>query len=127
MTRLAADAYVIPCDGTPELTNHWRKLVEASEVKASHRNWFRPKDVTLRDGIAVVEPAHGDSSARQDEIGGVRVLVDTVSSGDQLDAIVDCALRGVSAAAARATAHAGRVRPLIAIPLVKTTLRKAPV
>lgn len=57
MTRLAADAYVIPCDGTPELTRSWERLVAPSDEPASRSDWFRPKDVTLKDGVAVVNPA----------------------------------------------------------------------
>lgn len=118
MTRLAADAYVIPCDGTPELTRSWERLVAPSQEPASRAEWFRPKDVTLVDGLAVVDPAVISDGERPKEIGGVRVLIDTVSPGNRLEALVDCALHGVRKAGELARAHAGRARPLVAIPLL---------
>jgi len=77
LTRLAADAFLVPCDSELHVTGTWRPFVEPGAPWQAKHEWFRPEGVQLEDGVAVLpDPTPKDPSP--DQVVGLRVLVDTV-------------------------------------------------
>lgn len=121
MTRLSADAYVIPCDSYLNVSGFWRQLLEPGAPAEEAHVWFRPAGTRLdEDGTALVvaEPTTADEATHA-TVGNVRVLVDTVDvvGPAQIAAMVTRCLAGVRRAAVVADRRAGRACPLVAMPI----------
>lgn len=54
LTRLAADAFLIPCDSELHVTGTWRPFVEPGAQQQAKNDWFTPQGVQLEDGVAVL-------------------------------------------------------------------------
>lgn len=125
LTRLAADAFLIPCDSDLNVSGTWRPFVEPGAPKQEQADWFKPKGVQLENGTAFLTDITHKGARRPDDIVGVRVLVDTVGI-DSVPAMVERSLHAIRAAAAQAEAHSGRVLPLIALPILGVGQGKFP-
>lgn len=124
LTRLAADAFLIPCDSDLNVSGTWRPFVEPGAPAQTKEDWFRPQGVHLDDGVAVLsDPTPKD--ATPDQVVGLRVLVDTVGVAD-LHAMVKRSLEAVRRAAATAVVHGGRELPLVAMPILGVGQGKFP-
>lgn len=116
LTRLAADAFLIPCDSALNVSGTWRPFVEPGAPAQAKEDWFRPEGVQLQGGVAVL-PDPTPEDATPDQVVGLRVLVDTVGV-DSIPAMVSRSLDAVRRAAALATRHGDRALPLIALPIL---------
>lgn len=125
MTRLAADAFLIPCDDDVNVSGTWRSFVEPGSQEQAKEDWFKPKGVRLDDGIAFLRDTTRKGASRPDDVVGIRVLVDTVGVED-IPAMVDRSLRAIRAAADQAKPHSGRALPLIAMPILGVGQGKYP-
>lgn len=117
LSRIAADAFLIPCDSHANVSGGWRPFVEEGANAQPSAEWFRPDGVTLENGLAVLPDTTPEGKRMPDQIVGLRVLVDTVSVASIAE-MVDRAASAVSAAAKRATRHGGRSLPLVALPIL---------
>ena len=45
LTRLAADAFLIPCDSELNVSGTWRPFVEPGAPAQAKEDWFRPEGV----------------------------------------------------------------------------------
>lgn len=115
MTRLAADAFLIPCDSDLNVSGSWRPIIEPGAPSQAHADWFRPAGIDLLDGIAVV-PDTTVEGATPDQVVGLRALVDTVGVDSISDMVKRC-LIAVGCAAAKSRVHGGREVPLVAMPI----------
>ena len=116
LTRLAADAFLIPCDSELNVSGTWRPFVEPGAPWQAKEDWFRPEGIELEDGVAVLtDPTPEDPSP--DQVVGLRVLVDTVGVKD-IPAMVARSLDAVRRAATQATVHGDRALPLVAMPIL---------
>ncbi len=117
MTRLAADAYLIPCDTEHYVNPVWEGLVPLGEEHPDGGWRLAPSEVDWRsDGLGVLaDTSPVDPSA--DDVVGLRVFIDTVSTKSVRD-LVDRAMRGIELAAALSHRHLRRHRRLIALPLL---------
>lgn len=125
MTRLAADAFLVPCDTSLNVTGTWRSFVEPGNADQAKEEWFKPKGAQLDDGISFLPDTTRKGASRPDDVVGIRVLVDTVGVED-IPAMVDRSLRAIRAAAAQAKPHSGRALPLIAMPILGVGQGKYP-
>lgn len=125
LTRLAADAFLIPCDDELNVSGTWRPFVEPGSKAQQKAEWFTPKGVRLENGIAFLRDTTRQGAQRPDDIVGVRVLVDTVSV-ESISAMVDRSLHAIRASAAQAQSHSGRALPLIAMPILGVGQGKFP-
>lgn len=116
LTRLAADAFLIPCDENVNVSGSWRPFVEPGAQAQSAQEWFRPKGVRLENGVGVLDD-QTRADAAPDEVLGLRLLVDTVGTHTIPD-MVARSLDAVRRAAALVELHGGRVRPLVALPVI---------
>lgn len=130
LTRLAADAFIIPCDGDGYVAGGWRPFVEPGKKQQASTDWFKPEGVEIREGMARLSPpaiaGSADGRLRPDNVLGVRVLVDTVTP-KTIEGMVARALEAVKAVASEAESHGGRVVPLVALPIVGVGQGSTPV
>jgi len=124
LTRLAADAFLIPCDSKLNVSGTWRPFVEPGAPAQAKQDWFRPEGVQLDDGVAVM-PDPTPKGATPDQVVGLRVLVDTVGV-DSIPAMVKRSLDAVRRAAAKAVVHGGRELPLVSMPILGVGQGKFP-
>lgn len=124
LTRLAADAFLVPCDSELHVTGTWRPFVEPGAPWQAKHEWFRPEGVQFEDGVAVL-PDLTPEDPSPDQVVGLRVLVDTVGV-ESIPAMVSRSLDAVRRAAARATRHGGRALPLVALPILGVGQGKFP-
>ncbi len=124
LTRLAADAFLIPCDDKLRVTGTWRPFVEPGKPIQSKQEWFIPEGVRLRKGLAVLDDPTPAPATSPDQVVGLRVLVDTVGV-HSIPAMVKRSLAGVRLAAT-ATPHGGRDLPLVAMPILGVGQGKFP-
>lgn len=117
LSRIAADAFLIPCDNHANVSGGWRPFIEEGANAQPSAEWFRPNGVTLENGLAVLPDTTPEGKPMPDQIIGLRVLVDTVSV-TSITEMVDRAANAVSAAAKRARRHGGRSLPLVALPIL---------
>ena len=116
LTRLAADALLIPCDQHLQVSGTWRPFLEPGAAAQAKEDWFAPSGLSLVDGIAVMaDPTPDDPTP--DQVVGLRVLVDTVGV-ESISDMVKQSLEAVRRAAAQAEIHGGRVRRLISMPIL---------
>lgn len=121
LSRIAADAFLIPCDSNVNVSGGWRPFVEPGSEPRPSWDWFRPEGVTLTDGLAFLadpppkpkEPDGTGTTQRRmpDDVVGLRVLVDTVGVAT-ISAMVDRSIDAVALAADKARRHGGRSLPL---------------
>ncbi len=118
LTRLSADAFIIPCDSQVNVGGTWRAFVEPGFTPQPAWMWFKPEGVQLSDHMAIL-PDCSPATTNLDDAIGVRVLLDTVGAESSVAKLVERLLRAVETAAAHAPEpHAGRELPLIALPLI---------
>lgn len=127
LSRIAADAFLIPCDSNVNVSGGWRPFVEPGSEPRPSWDWFRPEGVTLTDGLAFLadpppkpkEPDGTGTTQRRmpDDVVGLRVLVDTVGVAT-ISAMVHRSIDAVALAADRARRHGGRSLPLVALPIL---------
>ncbi|MFT3834577.1 MAG: hypothetical protein QM711_14865 [Micropruina sp.] len=135
LSRIAADAFLIPCDSNVNVSGGWRPFVEPGSEPCPSWDWFRPAGVTLTDGLAFLpdptpQPNEPDETGKKrsrmpDDIVGLRVLVDTVGV-ETIPAMVDRSISAVALAAAKARRHGGRSLPLVALPILGVGQGKFP-
>ncbi len=135
LSRIAADAFLIPSDSDVNVSGSWRPFVEPGSEPRPSWDWFRPAGVTPTDGLAFLpdptphpnEPAGtGKKRSRMpDDVVGLRVLVDTVGVAT-IPAMVDRSISAVALAAAKARRHGGRSLPLVALPILGVGQGKFP-
>lgn len=124
LTRLAADAFLIPCDSDLNVSGTWRPFVEPGAPAQAKGDWFRPEAVRLDNGVAVLpDPTPNDPTP--DQVVGLRVLVDTVGV-DSIPAMVERSLEAVRRAAAETVVHGGRELPLVSMPILGVGQGKFP-
>lgn len=116
LTRLAADAFLIPCDEQLNVSGTWRPFIDGGPAQPADR-WFKPADVQLENGLAVLPDPTPEKPQRPDEVVGLRVLVDTVGP-HSINDMVERALDAVHVAADKASKHSGRALPLVALPIL---------
>lgn len=114
MRFLAADAFLIPCDGSVQVSGGWRSFVDAESREQPDSQWHRVPGVTLDEGIASLTDPTPEGRCSPDRVVGRRVLVDTVSVTD-VDAMIDRYLAAVKKAAEGIKARGGRTLPLVAM------------
>lgn len=127
LSRIAADAFLIPCDSNLNVSGGWRPFVEPGSEPRRSREWFRPEGIILRDSLAFLadptpSPEESERSGSKhrpmpDEIVGLRVLVDTVGV-EGIPEMVDRSIRAVALAEESARRHGGRSLPLVALPIL---------
>ena len=118
LTRLAADAFLVPCDTALNVAGGWRPFLEPGTQKQASAAWFKPPGVQSEAAFhflpdtppAVKNPA-------PDQVIGLRVLVDTVQA-QSIPAMVEHSLDAVRFAASKAVKRGGRALPLIALPIL---------
>jgi len=123
LTRLAADAYLVPCDGGGNVSRIWTGFVDEGGP-SNNADWFLPSSEVEwgrqsgpRLGFLPDPTPTGKERLNPDEVVGLKVLVDTVTP-QTIEAMVDHALTAVTAAADRAEKHLGRHLPLVALPIL---------
>jgi hypothetical protein len=127
LSRIAADAFLIPCDSNVNVSGGWRPFVEPGSEPRPSWEWFRPEGVTLTDGLAFLadpppQPNQPDGTGTTqrrmpDDVVRLRVLVDTVGVAS-ISAMVDRSIDAVALAADKARRHGGRSLPLVALPIL---------
>lgn len=125
LSRIAADAFLIPCDDKLQVAGGWRPFIEPGSKAQASSEWFQPRGLALQDGLALLPdqtPSEGERGP--DEVVGLRVLVDTVGVAS-IDEMVDRSMSGVSLAA-QAKSHGRRALPLVAMPILGVGQGKFP-
>lgn len=119
MTSLAADAFLIPCDSYRQVSGRWRPFIEPGSKAQPSADWFKVEDVELENGFGVIPPRVIPGASGPDAIWGIRMLLDTVGVGT-IEEMVDRAIDAVQEAnrLAAGRTHGGRVRQLIALPVL---------
>ncbi len=135
LSRIAADAFLIPCDSNVNVSGGWRPFVEPGSESRPSWDWFRPEGVALQDGLAFLpdptpQPNEPDETGKRcrrtpDDVVGLRVLVDTVGV-TTIPAMVDRSISAVALAAEKARRHGGRSLPLVALPILGVGQGKFP-
>jgi len=116
LTRLAADAFLVPCDDELNVSGTWRPFLQSGASPQAKEDWFVPQGVQLENGLAVL-PDTTPKNPTPDQVVGLRVLVDTVGV-DDIAAMVTRSLDAVRLAASQAQRHGGRILPLVAMPVL---------
>ncbi|SMO49234.1 hypothetical protein [Propioniciclava tarda] len=116
LTRVAADAFLVPCDDELNVSGTWRPFLEPGASPQAKEDWFLPQGVQLESGMAVL-PDTTPEDPTPDQVVGLRVLVDTVGV-DDIAAMVTRSLDAVRLAASQAQRHGGRILPLVAMPVL---------
>ncbi len=118
LTRLAADAFLIPCDTDLNVTGGWRPFLEPGAKVQESGQWFTPRGVKSEDGFRYLpDTTPGVDRPAPDQVVGLRVLVDTVTA-ESIPAMVQHSLAAVRFAAGKAARRGGRALPLIAMPIL---------
>lgn len=117
ITRLAADAFLIPCDEDLNVAGSWRPFLESGTDAEAADNWFTPRDVIEEDGFRYLPDTTPHQPQGPDDVVGLRVLVDTVTAKTIPD-MVRGSLAAVRFAAGKAERRGGRALPLIAMPIL---------
>lgn len=126
LTRLAADAFLVPCDTALNVAGGWRPFLEPGAEAQASRDWFTPPGVQNEAGFHYLPDTTPDvAKPTPDQVVGLRVLVDTVQAGS-IPAMVEHSLDAVRFAAGKATKRGGRALPLIAMPLLGVGQGKFP-
>ncbi|MGC5583402.1 SIR2 family protein [Ornithinimicrobium sp. W1665] len=106
LTTLSCDGLLIPCDQDGSVSDWWFDMFQ--QTPSSGERW---------------EPLPPGAELRRTARGPVRhEFVDTVSTGEDVGALVDVVRRGLAALAQRVgdSAGAGRMVPLLAMPMPGT-------
>ncbi|SDC02546.1 SIR2-like domain-containing protein [Raineyella antarctica] len=118
LTRLAADAFLVPCDTYLNVAGGWRPFLEPGTQEQASELWFTPPGLQNEDVFHFLPDATPDvEKPAPDEVVGLRVLVDTVKA-ESIPEMVEHSLSAVRFAATRATTRGGRALPLIAMPIL---------
>jgi len=117
ITRLAADAFLLPCDTDLNVAGTWRPFLESGTDSQAADNWFTPRGVIEEDGFRYLPDSTPLQPQGPDDVVGVRVLVDTVTAETIPDMVRD-SLAAVRFAAGKAERRGGRAVPLIAMPIL---------
>ena len=117
LSRIAADAFLIPCDEELNVAGGWRPFLEPGSEAQPSSKWFKPQGVALHDGLAFLADPTPEGKRMPDDVVGLRVLVDTVGVASIAE-MVDRSVRAVSVAAEQARHHGGRSLPLVAVPIL---------
>lgn len=117
LTRLAADAFLVPCDNHANVSGAWRPFVEPDQPAQPKENWFVPTDAQPGQRFTILPPRTIPDTQGPDAVWGRRVLVDTVGV-QSIDEMIDNVLLAVEEAAKGLERHDGRVVPLIALPVM---------
>lgn len=118
LTRLAADAFLVPCDSALNVSGGWRSFLEPGSPEQAPEHWFRPGNLLHEGGFHYLpDTTPTEHAAAPDDVTGLRVLVDTVGTQSIPD-MVARSLAAVRFAAAKAEHRGGRALPLIAMPIL---------
>lgn len=117
LTRLAADAFLVPCDTDLNVAGGWRPFLEPGKDPQASEKWFRPPGVQREDGFGFLPDTTKGKNPTPDQVVGLRVLVDTVKT-ETIEEMIEHSLTAVRFAARKAVRRGGRALPLIALPIL---------
>lgn len=117
LTRVAADAFLVPCDTDGRVAGTWRPFLEPGAASQAKNDWFKPRRVNHDGEFPHLPDTTPEDSDHPDQVTGLRVLVDTVRP-DSIEGMVQYSLEAVRFAAKHARHHDKRVIPLVALPIL---------
>lgn len=117
ITRLAADAFLVPCDAELSVAGNWRPFLKPGATAQAADHWFTPEGVSEENEFRYLPDTSPLPTQGPDDVVGLRVLVDTVTAETIPDMVRD-SLAAVRFAAGKAERRGGRALPLIAMPIL---------
>jgi hypothetical protein len=116
LTKLACDAVMPACDSNLDITRAWQPFLPA-DLPAGEHGWLRLPDGARRGSVVALP----QTASVADGPWAVPVIAIEVDGENTPRSVAESFARGLRSIAADLPKGAGRVRPLVGVPLVGTS------